>query len=267
MSKEHSGETPAKKSTLEIVLMPLAITLVGGIITFAITVIEMKSSENFRIQQIELAERRAAADRDIKVIEIFYQNISKGTERDQNLALRMLGAISPDLHKKLAVVVLEFQSPNSETQELARQEVAKADQRIFEQVQQAREPATIGRPAQNPICAKYGKLTYEQWADRFYSEVKPGTFMVYVASLPPGMKIEEAEASADRFELNHPNQKFVVAPTISPEILRNPTANANHRYAIAIAKGLSDLTLAREIAQFASDCGIAPDAYAYQQRF
>ena len=59
-----------KKNWIEIVLMPVVITLVGIVGTFLITSQHEKNSQQARLAQLESARELAEADRQIKIIEI-----------------------------------------------------------------------------------------------------------------------------------------------------------------------------------------------------
>jgi hypothetical protein len=82
------------RSWVEIVLMPLAVALVGTLGTYFITA-----------QQQRSAELKAVEDRQIKILEIFADNITSNDEGERIFALRLLEAVDDDLAERLATAV------------------------------------------------------------------------------------------------------------------------------------------------------------------
>lgn len=110
-------------------------------------------------------------------------------------------------------------------------------------------------------CEKYKNYTSESWRREFLHETQEGTWHVFVASLDPGCTAKEAKKLADQYRQRFPNHDFNVMSTV------HNAQNKNFRYAIVIAEGLTNSTIAKEIAQYTRECGIAADAFTYQQNF
>jgi hypothetical protein len=111
------------------------------------------------------------------------------------------------------------------------------------------------------ICEKYKNHTAQSWDKEFLHETQEGTWHVFVASLDTGQTAEDAEKLVDQYRKRFPNHDFKSMPTV------NNKQNKNFRYAIIIAEGLTNSNIAKEIARYARECGIAKDAFAYQQTF
>ncbi len=97
-----------RKSWIEIILMPLVVALVGIVGTHLITV-----------QQEKNAREKAAADRQIKILEIFSQKITSKDQAERILALRLLTAVDGDLAAKLALAVSQTEPQKSEVRKVA----------------------------------------------------------------------------------------------------------------------------------------------------
>jgi hypothetical protein len=113
-----------KKSALEVALMPLVIAVVGFIGTSLITNQQEKNSIRLAEAQIESAQELAEADRQIKILQIFADNITNQNDESERLfALRLLEAIDGELAAKLANAVRAGAPEGSPTKQVA-QEVA-----------------------------------------------------------------------------------------------------------------------------------------------
>lgn len=135
---------------------------------------------------------------------------------------------------------------------------------LSEKIDDKQVPLPKSREAQLPsatggtICEKYDGYTRESWRQAYLHETFFRSWHVFVASLDSHQSEADAKARAVQFRSQFPNHDFNVMSTISP-------SSTNPRYAIVIAEGLSSESLAKEIARYASRCGIAGDAYAYRQ--
>jgi hypothetical protein len=257
------------KSKLEIVLMPLAVALVGIAGSLIISNYQSRNASllvaaqndnasKLAKAQTEAATEKANADRQIKVLEIFSKKIT-GEDRDREIALRILRALDPDLHEKLASAVAESEPKDSEIGGLALKEKAIADQRKFIAAQAkpvVKQKAILIEPTS--ICEKYNSYTSEKWENNFLKGYQPGKWDVYVASLARGADLEEAKRVVADYDRRFPKHKFKSLGTYS-------SYDENSRYAILIAQGLEDVATAREIAAYADKCGIAKGAYPYRQ--
>ena len=107
-------ETP--KSKLESLVLPLVIAVVGVCSTYLITSVQIRNanilaeatrrSEDRRAEDnLKSAERRAEADQNIKILEMFSDQIKSKDPAQRKLALQILTALEPDLAEKLALAV------------------------------------------------------------------------------------------------------------------------------------------------------------------
>jgi hypothetical protein len=106
------------------------------------------------------------------------------------------------------------------------------------------------------MCAQYDDYSAARWRTDFLGTTRPGTWHVFVASVGPSL--QEAERRAESFRKTYPRHNFAVMPTVS-------ATGGNAQYAVVIAEGLEDGARARQIAQYARECHVAADAFAWQQ--
>ncbi len=127
----------AKQSWVEIILMPLAVALAGTLGTYFITT-----------QQQRSVELRAAEDRQIKILEIFAENITSKDESERIFALRLLGTLDDDLAERLARAVSETEQEPSTVRAVATQvaqtaaAVASETPRIYVHIRDSRSMTT-----------------------------------------------------------------------------------------------------------------------------
>ena len=107
-----------KKSLLEVVLMPLVVVLVGIVSTHFITA-----------QQHKSAQTLAAADRQVKLLEIFSDKISSNKESERIYALKLLGTLDSKLATRLAQTVLENEGEQPKVLQTANQIIEEAKAR------------------------------------------------------------------------------------------------------------------------------------------
>lgn len=85
-----------KKSIWEIMLTPLAVSVVGVVGTWLVTNTQIESSNTL-----------AEAQQKIKIIEIFSDKITERDETERTLAIKVLAAIDPDLGEKIASAIAD----------------------------------------------------------------------------------------------------------------------------------------------------------------
>ena len=107
-----------KKGLLEIVLMPLVVVLVGTVSTHFITA-----------QQHKSAETLAAADREVKLLEIFSEKMASNEESERIYALKLLGTLDSNLATRLAQTVLENEREQPKVLQTANQIIEEAKAR------------------------------------------------------------------------------------------------------------------------------------------
>jgi len=71
--------------------------------------------------------------------------------------------------------------------------------------------------------------------------------------------IDEAKKKVKDFQEKYPQLDFNLMSTVNG-------SEENYRYAVVLAEGLPSSVLAQAITKFARKCGIASDAYYYQQQ-
>lgn len=117
------AEAEGKRWT-QIVIMPVVVAVVGIGGTWLVTDQQHKNTvlltqqqnrtaELARKAQIESAQETAAADRQIKVLEIFVEKIQSPEPTQREFALRILTAVDGQLAARLASAVLETETTTS----------------------------------------------------------------------------------------------------------------------------------------------------------
>ena len=110
---------------LEKLLLPIAIVLVGTIGSIIISRSQIKSAILISASQIESSEKIANAqiqcqatsaktEHEIKVLEIFFSEITQGDPKNRQYAFKLIGSIRPDLGQKLYEALRNDESPESE---------------------------------------------------------------------------------------------------------------------------------------------------------
>lgn len=96
------------KGILEILIIPLTITIVSAIATIFITGAQMKSSEQMAKAQLEA-----------QYLKIFYTKITSKNPKDQEDAMKYINVLSSDLAVKLANIVQGDKALAPKTREIA----------------------------------------------------------------------------------------------------------------------------------------------------
>jgi hypothetical protein len=109
-----------RKRWAEIVVMPLAIALVGGMATFLITSYQTSSAERLAQATLESAAARARLEQQLKVLEIFAQRITSKDPREKEIAVRLLKVLDAELGEKIASVVASTTAEEPEVRQVAR---------------------------------------------------------------------------------------------------------------------------------------------------
>ena len=119
-----------RRTVIELVLMPLTLTVVGIAGTFFVTRQQERSSIAIGQAQLESAERQAIANRQIKMLEIFAAKITSANESERIIALRLLRAVLNGLAIRLAEAVSETESPGSPVKVVAESVASEAAQSV-----------------------------------------------------------------------------------------------------------------------------------------
>jgi hypothetical protein len=130
MADEKKQVAHEEKTWIEIILMPLVVALVGILGTYWITREQEASARASSMAQIESAKEAADADRQIKVLEIFSEKIASKEQDQRILALRILGAVEPELAERLATAVAKSEPAGTRVKETAQQVAGEASARI-----------------------------------------------------------------------------------------------------------------------------------------
>jgi hypothetical protein len=121
---------PDKKSLLEIVVMPITvsiISIVGGIY------LTQQQNSNATVEwqnQLDGARALADAERQLKILEIFAAKITSPNIREQKLALQLLEVMDPDLSKKLANAIAKSEEDHSPIKQLVAEAAVRASARV-----------------------------------------------------------------------------------------------------------------------------------------
>ncbi len=110
------------------------------------------------------------------------------------------------------------------------------------------------------LCGTYSGFSRELWRKEFLKPLQSDSWQVVVASFNEldESDLDRATRTRNIFLDKHPNLDFDIMPSAS-----NLGPNAI-QYSVVLAKGLGSQSRAREIAAFAQECGIAPDAFVIQ---
>lgn len=98
------------KKHIEILIMPLTITVIGTISTYLIT-----------STQLETAKEIAKAERQIKLLEIYIEKISSKENKDVNMAINILNLIDKEFSTKLGEIILKDTSYTLEQKKIVKE--------------------------------------------------------------------------------------------------------------------------------------------------
>jgi len=108
-----------RKSWIEVGLMPLVVAVVGIVGAHLITRQQEENARTLSDAQLSSARELAAADRQVKILEIFAEKVTSPDQGERMLALRLLRSVDGDLAQKLATAVLEGEPVESEVRKVA----------------------------------------------------------------------------------------------------------------------------------------------------
>ncbi len=108
------------KSIIQSLITPVVIAIVGGLGTYFITEQQIKSSIRLSESQIQSAESLAKSNQQVKIIEIFSDQIVSKDLREREIAIRILESLEPDLATKLISAV-----ENTQTEDTLIRNIAK----------------------------------------------------------------------------------------------------------------------------------------------
>ena len=168
-----------QKSWIELVLMPLAVTIVGTVGTYFVTQQQEKNAQIMSQSQLASTRQMAAADRQVKILEIFSEKITSNEQSQRILALRLLKAVDDDLAEKLAVAVSELEPKKSEVRRVAK-EVAKEAA--------TRRPHHISNITLDPISPAKLKKNEKVNVNFSYETDYPGKFRIFVRPFTKGSR-------------------------------------------------------------------------------
>lgn len=94
-----------RKSLIEIALMPVVVALIG--IVGVIMVQQERNAQALRKAQLESSAAAAAADREVRMLEIFAGMITSPDESQRVLGLQMLRALEVDVAERLAGAITQ----------------------------------------------------------------------------------------------------------------------------------------------------------------
>jgi len=154
------------KSWLEIFLLPIVVTVVGVFSAQLITHAQLESGERIARSNTESADSRAKSEQQIKILEIFSDQIKSENISKRKVAVRLLGALDSELGEKLARAVLDS-DPAPEVKEIAQAVVTAA-------AEKGNSFAVVGshdtlQEAQNAALGLKSKLPGSIYAPEVYS--------------------------------------------------------------------------------------------------
>jgi hypothetical protein len=157
------ADTP--KSWLEIVLLPIVIAGVGVFSTQLITHAQLESAERIARANTDSADSRAKSEQQIKVLEIFSDQIKSENISKRMVAVRMLGALDSQLGEKLARAVADS-DPAPEVKRIAEAVVTAGGEK-------GNSFAVVGsyrtlQEAQNAATRLGSKLTASTYTPEIY---------------------------------------------------------------------------------------------------
>ncbi len=120
-----------QKSWIEVIIMPVVVALVGIGGTYFITQQQGQSAELARQTELDKAQETAAADRQIKALELFVDKIQSPDERERKFALRLLKVVDGNLATQLATAVSEDEDEKPQIRKVAAQVAKDAAARGF----------------------------------------------------------------------------------------------------------------------------------------
>ena len=106
------------KSVLEVLVLPVAIALVGIVSTQMITRSQLASADKLAQASLASQDQRATNEQQIKILEMFSDQIKSGVPAQRKMALRILTALEPELAEKLAQAVADTDA-DPETRQVA----------------------------------------------------------------------------------------------------------------------------------------------------
>jgi len=129
-----------KKSLLEMVVMPITVSLISIVGAVYLTQQQNKNTVYLTTQQnnsltfqrrVEFDNAKALADgeRQIKILELFAAKITSPNPREQKLALQLLGVMEPELSEDLTKA-LKSEGDHSQIQMWVQEAATRASQRV-----------------------------------------------------------------------------------------------------------------------------------------
>ncbi|HEX9653390.1 MAG TPA: hypothetical protein VGA99_06745 [bacterium] len=178
------------KSWVEIVLMPLAITLVGITGTYFLSRQQIESSTISGRAQIESSENLARSDQQIKVLEIFSEKITSENVRERELAVRILQSVDPALAEKLAKAIAETESEDARVRELA-QDIAR------QEAEKGFSFAVVGSFPTLEEASVFAKSISSQFTLRHQPEIYLAENNLYAVTLGGYLRFQEAASRVE----------------------------------------------------------------------
>jgi len=120
MADNNGQELKGLAKWTQILLTPVVVAGVGIVGTYSITTYQIKSADTIAKANLESAERKARADYQLKILEIFNQRITSKEPREREIAVRLLSSLEPDLGHKIAEAVADNPLESDDVRSAAR---------------------------------------------------------------------------------------------------------------------------------------------------
>jgi len=241
------------KSMLQIVLIPILLSLVG-----------ISASYYLSKVQIDIMKHQAESELKINILGLFAEKIV-GTPSEQELALILLRVLDSDLHQKLAAAIVESSDKSQKIIGLAKVEENLATQRLDNEKKEkeGKSLLNIGSPSDilptpiADICSNFDKFTKKIWKETYLKPLEQGKWNIIVKTLSKNSTQDSINESVTYYNKKFNNHYFISSSTGD---------GSNLRPVILIASGIQNEDQARKIARYATNCGIATEAYPYREK-
>ena len=230
------------KSMLQIVLIPILLSLVGIFASYYLSKV-----------QIDIMKDQSESELRINILGLFAEKIV-GTPSEQELALRLLRVLDSDLHQKLAAAIAESSDKSQEIIDLAKVEQNLAAQRLDNEKKEGSSSDILPTPIAD-ICSSFDKSTKKIWKKTYLKPLEQGKWNVIVKTLSKNSTQDSINESVTYYNKKFNNHQFISSST-----------GDGSKPVILIASGIQDEEQAREIARYATNCGIATESYPYREK-
>lgn len=119
-----------KKSLLEMVVMPITVSIISIVGGIYLTQQQNSSATLERQAQFDNTRALAESERQIKILELFAAKITSPSIREQRLALQLLEVMDPELSKRLANALARSEEDHSPIKRQVAEAATRASERV-----------------------------------------------------------------------------------------------------------------------------------------